>query len=237
MFIVIDAGHGGRDPGAVSLGGMYQETDNVLAIARAIHGREPKLPGVQFAYTRLKNKHFANTAVEDLAKRVEFANVLKADLFVSIHQNSDAEHVGKGVETYHYHTSGEGQKLAAAVQAAVTQSTGLTDRGIKAGGLYVLRHTNMPAILIEAGFVGGDPQEATAVSTPEMWAKIADGILKGLAAYLGVEYDPKKQNWDQQAEIEQLISAGIINTSREPDKLMTWGEFATVLNRIRREKA
>ncbi|MCG8402697.1 MAG: N-acetylmuramoyl-L-alanine amidase [Firmicutes bacterium] len=229
--------HGGRDPGAVSADGRHLEKDNTLSIARAIHGKEPNLPDVQFAYTRLKDKHFHEDPVEDLAARVKFANAGAADLFVSVHQNADKQRRGYGAETYYFgagnHFSVEGEKLAQAVQTALVRNTDLHDRGVKPTRFYVIRHTVMPAVLVEAGFIGGDPAEAEFVSRPETIGRIAEGIMMGIAEYLGIRYGPAPA-WDPQAEIDTLLADGVINTPRKPEQVVNWGEFATVLNRIRR---
>lgn len=229
MKICIDPGHGGNDPGAISVDGQYMEKDVNLAIARAIHSKEPNLPGIKFAYTRLGDQ------AVDLDARAQMANDIKADLFVSIHLNADEQRKGRGTETCRYYDSVHGYKLAVAVQSKLVQNTGLQDRGVKQAGFYVLKHTTMPAILIEAGFIGGDPAEAKYVTRPETIPKIAEGILKGIANYLGMEYGPAKPAWDPQAEINQLIKDGVINTPRTPDQRVAWGEFAAVVNRIRGE--
>ena len=226
--VIIDPGHGGRDPGAIPVDGLPMEKDVALAIARAIHGKEPNLPGVQFAYTRLGDQ------TVDLDTRVKFANDTKADLFVSIHLNADEQRKGRGAETYCYPGSIEGQKLATAVQASLVWNTELRDRGVKQAEFYVLRNTTMPAILVEAGFIGGFPDEAKYVTRPETISKIAESILMGIAEYLDIEYGPVKPAWDPQAEIDQLFKDGVINTPRAPDQSVKWGEFATVVNRIRR---
>lgn len=236
--VVIDPGHGGKFPGAISADGQHQEKDIALAIARRIHGKEPNLPDVQFAYTRLGDKHFSDDPVEDLAARVSFANNIGADLFVSIHLNADEQRKGHGAVTFYYsdskYSSVEGRKLAVAVQAALVQNTNLHNRGAKPARFYVIRYTSMPAILVEAGFIGGDPAEAKYVTRPETIKKIAEGIMMGIAEYLGIEYGPPRPAWDPQAEIDQLIADDVINTPREPGQPVNWGEFATVLNRIRK---
>ena len=234
MKICIDPGHGGDDPGAVPADGLPMEKDVALAIARAIHGKEPNLPGVQFSYTRMADKHFSEDPVQDLEARVSFANDIKADLFVSIHLNADEQRKGRGAETYHYYDSVQGCELAAAVQSKLVQNTDLQDRGVKQAGFYVTKYTAMPAILVEAGFIGGDLNEAKYVTRPDTISKIAVGIMTGIGNYLGVEYGPAKPAWDPQGEIDQLIKDGIINTPRAPDQPVKWGEFATVVNRIRR---
>lgn len=188
MLVCIDPGHGGRDPGAISKNGKHKEKNNTLRIARAIHGRERYLQGVRFCYTRLADEHLAEDTTADLQSRCDFANKYDAGLFISIHQNADANYRGRGVETFSLAETGEGRKLAKAIQNQFVKQTELINRGIKTANWYVLRETKMPAVLIEAGFVGGDPAEADYVSHEDNIIKIAEAILKGLGDYLGIEY-------------------------------------------------
>lgn len=191
VLVCIDPGHGGSDPGAVSKSGR-REKDNNLAIAREIKKQENSLPGVNFIYTRLEDSLLAGNIPADLKARVKIANDAGADIYISIHQNADPNYKGQGVETYYFsskgYTSEKGKRLASFVQKEIIKSTGLRDRGIKPGSFYVLRYTAMPAILVEAGFIGGDPKEAEYISRPDTLKLIAGAILRGAASYLGVEY-------------------------------------------------
>lgn len=230
--VFICAGHGGRYTGAVSANGKYIEKDNNLAIARAIHGREINVPGVVFTYARLKDIHFSNNLMDDLIHRCHMANQSGADIFIAIHQNADIHQKGYGAETFSLAEVGEGRKIATAVQKKMVVNTDLYDRGIKTANFVVLRETAMPAILVEAGFVGGDPEEARYVSQQGTISKIAEGILMGLCDYLGVEYGYKPK-WSPQQEVDRLVEDGVINTPRDHKQQVSWGEFATVLNRAR----
>jgi N-acetylmuramoyl-L-alanine amidase len=207
MLICIDPGHGGNDPGAVSVEG-HLEKDNNLAIAKIIKDQESNLQNVNFIYTRLEDKRLGNNTGSDLGARVKIANDSGADLFISIHQNADPNNKGRGVETYYFadqnFTSTEGKKLAQSLQQAVLKATGLTDRGIKPGSFYVLRNTFMPAVLVEAGFIGGDPNEAKYVSLPDTVEKIAKAILKGIADYLEIDY----QESEQEPGVEGTVITG-----------------------------
>jgi N-acetylmuramoyl-L-alanine amidase len=231
--VVIDPGHGGSDPGAISVGGRCRESDNVLAIARGIHGKEPNLPGVQFAYTRLEDKDLGPSVLADLAARVKFAEDAKADLFVSIHQNADGAREGKGVEVHYYLGSVEGERLANAILKAIVDTTGLINRGAKPGRLYVVKNTTMPAVLVECGFVGGDPKEAALVSSKETIDKFAVSIMRGIADYLDIEYGQKsaERHWAQ-LDLDWLLNEGIITTPRLPEQPVLWGEFAAVMRRV-----
>jgi len=212
MLICIDPGHGGTDPGAVSFNG-YLEKNNTLAIAKEIKKQGGNLPGVDFIYTRLKDELLAANIASDLKARAKIANDTRADIFISIHQNADPNQKGRGVETFYFstknYTSEKGKKLAGYVQKKLVKATGLPDRGIKPGRFYVLRHTVMPAILVEAGFVGGDPQEAKYVSQPATIEKIASAILRGAAEYLGVEYhEAPLQKKPQEPAVEETPIIG-----------------------------
>ena len=236
-IICIDPGHGGADPGAVSLTG-HEESDQTLAIAKAIRAREDWLPEVKFVYTRMEDKRLGDTPLEDVTARVELANSAKADLFVSIHLNADNARQGRGIETFHFRNqatgwdSPEGKRLAQVIQKATVKNTGLIDRGVKTAAFYVIRHTNMPAVLVEAGFIGGLPAEAELVVRPGYHAQVATGILQGIADCLGLVLEPPA-NWDPQAEVDRLLADGIINTPRDHKQSVTWGEFATLKNRER----
>lgn len=233
MLVCFDPGHGGKFSGAVSASGRYIEKDNTLAVARAIQEREKNLQGVDFIYTRLEDKHFAENLNVDIQARCDIANQAGADIFISIHQNAGANYEGYGVETFHYPGSREGEKLAEAIRLKIVMNTNLYNRGVKEASFYVLKYTNMPAALVEAGFVGGKPEEAEYVSQHETIQKIAEGILMGLADYLEIKYKKNFQHWDLQSEVDRLLVEGIINTPRRYDQPVTWGEFATILNRMR----
>ncbi|MTI82572.1 MAG: hypothetical protein FH756_01475 [Firmicutes bacterium] len=192
MLICIDPGHGGRDPGAVSKCGKYQENNNVLAIAKEIHVRKDDLPAVDFIFTRLVDGYFSANELADLQARCDIANSAGADLFVSIHQNGDINYQGRGIETFSMAETGEGRKLAKAIQDQLVKQTGLINRGLKTANWYVLRNTKMPAVLVECGFVGGDPEEAEYVSRPETLKLFADCILRGIADYLNIKLEDGK---------------------------------------------
>ena len=236
-IICIDPGHGHPDPGAMTQAG-HKESDQTLAMANAIRAREDWLPGVKFVYTRMEDKRLGDTPLEDVTARVELANSAKADLFVSIHLNADNARQGRGIETFHFRNqatgwdSPEGKRLAQVIQKATVKNTGLIDRGVKTAAFYVIRHTNMPAVLVEAGFIGGLPAEAELVVRPGYHAQVATGILQGIADCLGLVLEPPA-NWDPQAEVDRLLADGIINTPRDHKQSVTWGEFATLKNRER----
>lgn len=164
--IVIDAGHGGKDPGAVGHG--LQEADINLRLAKclAVELRTKKHTVIM---TRSADEYLS------LAQRSEIANNNNADLFVSLHCNAATNPNANGIETLCYALSSKGYKYALKVQKELVEGTGLVSRGVKARpGLYVLKHTKAPAILIELGFISN--------SKDAEWLKNSENIR--LAAQL-----------------------------------------------------
>ncbi len=175
-LVVIDPGHGGRDVGAIANG--VQEKDLVLPISLRL-GRALQSMGYVVQYTR-------TTDVEiDLEPRVQFANRLQADVFISIHANSLASRNPSvsGIETYHAPGATLGFALATMVHQQVIAATGARDRGVRSARFYVVRHTTMPAILLETGFVT-NPQEAANLSDPTYQERLAQGIAQGIDQFL-----------------------------------------------------
>ncbi len=175
-LVVIDPGHGGRDPGVVANG--VQEKDLVLPISLRL-GRALQSMGYTVQYTR------TNDVDIDLQPRVEFANRLQADVFLSIHANSLASRNSSvsGVETYHTPGSTLGFALASMVHQQVVSATGAKDRGVRSARFYVIRHTTMPGILLETGFVTS-PQEVTNLSNPNYQERIAQATAQGVDQFL-----------------------------------------------------
>ena len=175
--VVIDPGHGGRDPGAVGIGGL-RETDVVLDISLEVE-RILKQQGVTVYLTR-------NTEREvDLAPRVDFAENRRADVFVSIHANaiSLSRPDVNGVETYHAPGAQLGSRLAHTIHRVILQTFNMRDRGVKAANFYVIRKTTMPSVLVETGFVTGN--EDYKLLRDSAWRKqMAGAIARGILLFL-----------------------------------------------------
>ena len=172
IVVAIDPGHGGNDPGAVGIGGI-QEADIVLAIGRQV-ARLLEQSGVQAVLTRSDDTEI------DLQPRVDTAEQVNANLFVSIHANSmgmERPDVN-GLETYYYSS---GAALAQTIQNSMVSSLGMENRGVKQARFYVIRNTTMPSVLVETGFVTGSddaPRLASAAYQTQMATAIARGILQ-----------------------------------------------------------
>lgn len=184
MKIWLDAGHGGSDPGACN--GSHHEADYVLDITLRL-GKILSGEGEEVFYTRR-----TNSAIP-LYSRARSANEAEADLFVSIHINSSPDFKANGIETLIYQTGGEAEELAKEVQAALVDALGWRDRGIKERpNLVVLNSTEMPALLVEAGFIS-NAKECAALSTPACRIKIAEAIAEKVLAHSGKKYTPSSE--------------------------------------------
>jgi len=181
MIIVLDAGHGGKDPGAVGNG--LKEADLNLDICKRV--RE-----------RLGKKYLAVVRIAprgELSERVQFANDCNAELLLSVHINAGG---GTGFESYIYPGAGGWTRcLRAVIHDTVMEllkGYHLDDRGKKDKDFHVLRETLMPAVLLECLFI--DNEKDAALLADEMFRdKLSNEIAWGVAQALGLkeaEYDP-----------------------------------------------
>ena len=174
--VVIDPGHGGKDPGAV-VGEIYEKDIN-LAIALMVRDKLSEQNGVEILMTREDDSFLT------LDDRAELANKKDADLYVSIHANALDDTSYSGLITF-YHTDVRfSEKPAKLIQYAVSEETGAIDRGTRTENYVVLRKTDMPAVLIETGFMTC-PEELVLLIDNKYQMKMALGITKGILAYAG----------------------------------------------------
>lgn len=175
MRICIDPGHSGPyEPGACA-GGVTEAAVN-MAISKALGGTLSLL-GYEVMYTRQ-----GDIKTDDLEFRAQLANEQGADGFVSIHCNSAESIAANGVEVYHYPGSDEGMHLATDIQSMLTVSTPLKDRGVKEENFAVLRLTDMPAVLVECGFLSSEEDRGFLIDEKQQMA-IAFSIAAGINRY------------------------------------------------------
>ncbi|MBW9158518.1 N-acetylmuramoyl-L-alanine amidase [Clostridium tagluense] len=175
--VVLDAGHGGADSGAVGQMGTKEKTI-VLAITLKV-GNILAKNGVGVTYTRTTDK------TQGLQQKCDVSNNAKPNYFVSIHANSYSAPTVSGIETFYKSGSAAGQKLAQAVQTELIKATGRVDRKIKTAGFYVLNNTNATAILVETSFVS-NPTEEKLLVTEAYQTKLAQAISTGILKSLGI---------------------------------------------------
>ncbi|MCX7780040.1 MAG: N-acetylmuramoyl-L-alanine amidase [Negativicutes bacterium] len=182
--IVLDPGHGGFDTGAVRRSGL-KEKEVTLAIST-----ELKLlleaQGAEVILTRDNDRGVAEKYVSargELQARADTANRAGADLFISIHADAFEDRSVGGTTTYYFAKSGKDAWLAAAIQRNLTASLQLKDRGYLVNDFYVLKHTSMPAALVEVAFIS-NPAEESLLKSKAFIQKAAQGIFRGIAVYL-----------------------------------------------------
>lgn len=171
--VVLDAGHGGVDFGATYLGRM--EKDDNLRLTLAI-GDILQNAGVNVIYTRTEDVY------ETPAQKAAEGNASGADYFVSIHRNSSPyANQYTGVESLVYNRYGAAARMAENINNQLEQ-VGFVNQGVnERPNLAVLRHTNMPAVLVEVGFINTDRDNMMFDSRfQEIAQAIADGILMSL---------------------------------------------------------
>lgn len=172
LLIVVDAGHGGKDQGTCS--GDILEKDINLAVAEKL-AKKLKKGGAQVILTRDEDVKI------ELEDRAKIANEEKADLFVSIHCNYYEKDAGiKGLECYYQEGSEDGEELAERIVASFESEDAVVVRGTKTAGYRVLRKTQMPAVLVELGYMSNRAEcELLADENYQnlLAEKIAAGIL------------------------------------------------------------
>lgn len=185
ITITIDAGHGGYDSGAVGPTG-FLEKNITLPIALQV-GEILSKNGINVVYTRRSDDVvWPSEERADLQKRCDISDKANSDYFVAIHANSVDVPSINGLETYYFQGSSKGEKLAKSVEQELVKATGLSDRGIKTEGFYVLKNTNAVAILTEIGFIS-NPEQEKVLNTPEYQKKYAEAIAIGILKYLGIK--------------------------------------------------
>ena len=185
-IIVLDPGHGGSDPGAIGPTGL-QEKQVTLPIAEYLKSiLEAK--GAKVILTRTTDVDVYGphaSGVDELQARVNVANGNQADAFISIHINSFSNPNVGGIATYYFDGSDQSKKLASSVQEQIAEHNGFNgDRGIQPGNLYVLRHSLMPSILVELGFIS-NPKEEGHLRESATQKDFANELAKGLELYFG----------------------------------------------------
>ena len=208
--IVIDPGHGGKDPGAVSQ--ARQEKQIVLSLSKTLRDILVK-KGYNVRLTRETDVHIP------IRKRTQFATDQKADLFISIHANASTARSAAGIETYYLSLASdesaritamrenagaeynmkeldalvgrilkesksvESRRLAEFIQAQLTSGKQVKNRGVKRAPMVILIDAKVPAVLVEVGFIS-NPQEGKKLTTKAYQRQLATSIAKGIEQYI-----------------------------------------------------
>ncbi len=181
--VVVDAGHGGFDCGAIGASGSREDTINLqvaLCLRTALEDA-----GATVIMTRVDANALAQTKEDDMARRRQIIEDSGSDVVVSIHMNAlENDSTTSGYQVYHLPGSTRGEALARAVdEGLMAQPEGIKSQGLRTDNLYILKSGTQPCVLVECGFLS-NPEEESDLQDPDYQHALADGICQGVAAYL-----------------------------------------------------
>ena len=186
--IVVDAGHGGADPGMIGVGGLEEKGIN-LAIAVKVK-EELESSGFTVVMTReedvgLYDDSSHNKKAQDLQKRISIIQEVKPLLTVSIHQNSYQDSEVYGPQVFYYEDSAQGKELAELIQKELNTGLEVARPRVAKGNktYYLLKRSESVLNIVECGFLT-NPKEAELLQTEEYQKKVAEAVAKGIDAYL-----------------------------------------------------
>lgn len=246
VTVMLDAGHGGSDPGAVGVNGLYEKTVNLDVVLRLKD--ELVNRGYEVYLTRDTDIFLS------LAQRVAIKDTLMPDLFVSVHANAHTNSAINGSLVLYYdknypqasypaseamaELTPESKRLAQLVQSHMVEEAGTVDRGLVPSAVYVARMGSVPSILVETAFLS-NWQDATLLNDSGFRQKLAVGIANGIEAYMPPEKeadafsDVSASHWAYEA-IAKLAAMGIVQGEYGqyyPSRALTRGEFVAMLER------
>jgi len=186
--IVIDAGHGGADPGMVGIGGLEEKGINLAVSMKLKESLEDQ--GFTVVMTRTEDQGLyqegaRNKKVQDMQNRIEIMEKAKPLLAVSVHQNSYTEESVKGPQVFYYESSAEGQKLAVSIQNALNTELSVERPRKEKGNTSYFLLKKSPCVLniVECGFLTNE-KEAELLQTEEYQQKIVEAVTKGIVQYV-----------------------------------------------------
>ncbi len=182
MKIFIDPGHGGPDPGATG-NGVTEEYVNLnvsLELANLLRNAGYDV----MIYRTTSDENVLQNKNADLRNRAQMANNWGADYFISIHTNSSTNPNAQGVEAYVYRLGGTSERLAQSIVDSVSDTLGSVNRGVMQANFAVLRRTNMPAVLVELGYLT-NATEALNLNSPAWQRAVAGAIFDGIVEAVG----------------------------------------------------
>lgn len=187
IVILLDAGHGGADPGKV---GVHEELekDINLSVAKKLQSELEK-KNIHVVMTRESDEMLSGEMgeqgkVADMKERVRIINDTKPNLAISIHQNSYQDSQVHGAQVFYYSSSKEGEKVAFVLQEKLKEMDEQNTRQPKANNTYfILKRTEVPMVIVECGFLSNE-SEAKLLKTEEYQETLAQAIMEGILSYL-----------------------------------------------------
>ncbi|MDG0794724.1 N-acetylmuramoyl-L-alanine amidase CwlD [Cohnella ginsengisoli] len=187
--IVLDAGHGGLDGGAVSRDGVIEKDINMALVLQL---RDYLQQAGAVVYLTREGDHdladsdvkgYSKRKTQDLLKRTSVIIGKNPDLALTIHMNSVPSAKWSGAQTFYYPSNAEGGRLAKLVQAEIRESVGNTNRvALTKDNVYLLKALKMPAALVEVGFLS-NPDESRLLAGEAYQTKVAAALYRGILRY------------------------------------------------------
>ena len=185
LTVVVDSGHGGEDSGKIGVNGALEKDIN-LAIGKMLKEALEK-ENIQVVLTRDKDEMLAGSKSEDMKERVKIMNDAKPVLVVSVHQNSYVTEQESGAQVFYYSNSEKGKVLALDLQENLKKLDTGNRREAKANDTYyILRHTEVPTVIVECGFLS-NWEEAEKLTTEVYQQELALAVCDGILQYIREE--------------------------------------------------
>ncbi len=186
--VVLDAGHGGDDPGKVGINGALEKDLNLkitLLVKKYLEADDIRVVMTRETESGLYDENASNKKVQDMKKRIGIIEETNPVVTVSIHQNSYSEEYVHGAQVFFYTGSNEGQKLAEKIQNRLVVGVDPDNtRQVKANdSYYLLKKTQTPIVIVECGFLS-NREEADRLISEEYQEKLAWEIHLGIIQYL-----------------------------------------------------
>lgn len=187
-IVLIDAGHGGADPGKVGINGALEKDINLsvaFLVKKYLEQQDVTVVMTRNGDEGLYREESPNKKIEDLKNRLALIDASGAVLAVSIHQNSYTSEKVSGAQVFYYETSKQGEKAAVIVQEQLRKGVDETNdrKAKKNGSYYLLKKSSVPTIIVECGFLSNG-EEADKLTQEDYQEKMAWNISLGILQYL-----------------------------------------------------
>lgn len=188
LCVVIDAGHGGIDPGKVGVNGALEKEINLQIaekLGALLEAEDIRVVMIRDSDQGLYDESASNKKVQDMKRRLARIEEVKPDIVVSIHQNSYHEEYVRGAQVFYYSSSATSKKLAELIQKRFVMNVDPENKRAAKGNnnYYLLKKTDIPVVIVECGFMS-NREEAELLSTPSYQEKAAWAIHMGIMQFL-----------------------------------------------------
>jgi N-acetylmuramoyl-L-alanine amidase len=188
--IVIDAGHGGSDPGSIGYKTKVREADLNLKISKMLQ-KKLEDAGINVVMTRTNDESLIEGSgkkwkKQDMEKRKELIKDIRPNMVVSIHQNSYTKHSLRGAQVFYDKTSEISKEIANSIQEEFIKNLDHSNKYASPGDYFMLKCTIAPSIIVECGFLSNEEEEKLLL-TDEYQEKIVNSIYLGIIKFLQIK--------------------------------------------------